>query len=398
MIKFECPAPACGKRIGVDDAAAGRRVRCPKCGEPARVPDAPPAPQVSPEEPAGGGLADLAALDADGPLELQEVAAPEVKTNRAPAPPTPTGGPPPPPAGETKACPKCDAPAAASAKICVSCGHGFKGLSAGNRMKTRKAGVLAGRSGVALVGGLVTALLCGFVWAMIAKLTGREFGFMAPLLGGGTGLATALIAQQQSVLVGIGAVVTAIAGWVAAKAMIAWLVILPMVAGFVAGEFGDDAMRAGYVATRLETEGKMTEPMWEALHFPEDATEADRAALDGAVATWIADNGDPGPNPWAREEAVIGRLQEGGLVTEETADRWFEDELDAEERRRLDLLIAQNVAAEGEPEVVTAEEALDELLSPEVTGLIALAGALSWFDLLWVPLMCFAAYKTGNGD
>ena len=396
MIKFECPDPACGKRIGVDDAAAGRRVRCPRCKQPTRVPAPPPESEAEADaEPGlGGGLADLAALDADGPLALQEVAASGPGTRLEPAPASSAA---PPPPGGAKACPECGAPAAASAKICVSCGHGFSGLSAAGRMKTRRAGALAGRSGVAVVGGLATALLCGFVWAMIAKLTGYEFGFVAPLLGAGTGLITALIARQQSVLVGVGAVVTAVAGWVAAKAMIAWLVLLPMLSAALGGLDGD-LMRDGYVAARLEAEGRMTDPMWDAAYAPEEASEAGRVALDEAVADWIAENGDPGPNPWAREEAVLTRLRASGLVTEETHDRWLDDTLDAAQRRELDALIAESVAAEGEPEVLTAEEAFEGLLGPEAVGALAFAGALSWLDLLWVPLMCFAAYRTGSGD
>ena len=36
-----------------------------------------------------------------------------------------------------------------------------------------------------------------------------------------------------------------------------------------------------------------------------------------------------------------------------------------------------------------------------VTGIlwfVSILAAFSWFDFLWVPLMCAPAYKTGNGD
>ena len=294
MIKFGCSS--CGKRIGVPETAAGRRVRCPKCADPTRVPDAPPAPKVE-AEPAGGGLADLASLEADGPLELNEVETPAPAAGAAPPEaPTVAAAAPPPPVGDTKDCPKCGAPAAASAKICVSCGHGFKGLSAAGRAKTRKAGVFAGRTGVAILGGLGTALACGFVWAMVVKLTGYEIGYLAIGLGAGTGIVTALIAQQQSWLVGLGAVFTALLGWFAGKVMIAWLVVMPMLGSL--GMDLDFSNRDAYILSRIEEVQAVDPKIYDAAWGYEEASEEDFAAWQRMRDEWIASHGDPGENPF----------------------------------------------------------------------------------------------------
>ena len=44
MVKFRCQ---CGQKIGVPDSYAGKRVRCPRCGNPARVPEATPGEMPS---------------------------------------------------------------------------------------------------------------------------------------------------------------------------------------------------------------------------------------------------------------------------------------------------------------------------------------------------------------
>ncbi|MBE3071013.1 MAG: hypothetical protein IMZ66_12330, partial [Planctomycetes bacterium] len=46
MIRFYC---ACGKRLKVDDALAGRPVQCPDCGAAARAPQADPEVLSGPE-------------------------------------------------------------------------------------------------------------------------------------------------------------------------------------------------------------------------------------------------------------------------------------------------------------------------------------------------------------
>lgn len=120
MIKFHCKH--CSGKVGVKDAYAGRRVRCPKCKEPVRV----PKPKVEDdfelemvaaggaggaddfdlemvsERDAGGGSSDLnalAAMEAGADAQVQA-------------------------AGAT--CPSCGSLAKPGAALCVACGYNFK--------------------------------------------------------------------------------------------------------------------------------------------------------------------------------------------------------------------------------------------------------------------------------
>jgi len=111
MIKFHCKH--CNGKIGVKEEYAGKRVRCPKCKEPVRVPE----PEVEEDfelemisegDPfAGGAASDLAALAA-----MEEGADAQIPGYEAP----PRGNP----------CPSCGTACAPRAKLCTHCGYNFK--------------------------------------------------------------------------------------------------------------------------------------------------------------------------------------------------------------------------------------------------------------------------------
>lgn len=135
VVKFKCNS--CGKKMGARAEYAGRKVRCPGCKEPVRVPSARPkqaatgAPvSVRSSRPASSGnsgssmsLTDLAALEQQAPAQMAELTARPGARSSAPQVP---GG---------KACPGCNASVKPEAVICVHCGHNF---ASGKRLKTKK--------------------------------------------------------------------------------------------------------------------------------------------------------------------------------------------------------------------------------------------------------------------
>ncbi|MGB0766449.1 MAG: hypothetical protein ACPGYV_01925 [Phycisphaeraceae bacterium] len=136
-IKFRCKA--CEKKIGVRAEYAGKRVKCPGCKQPLRVPSprpkrsatgVPVAAGVS-EDPSGlsGGmssdisLAELAAMEENATAELKELSS---KAVAQPANLRVPGG---------KECPSCAASLKPDAVICVHCGHNYE---SGKQLKTKK--------------------------------------------------------------------------------------------------------------------------------------------------------------------------------------------------------------------------------------------------------------------
>lgn len=119
MIKFHCKH--CSGKIGVKDEFAGKRVRCPKCKEPVRVPKPAVEDDFELEMVSAGNSGDdfdlemVSEGDAGGALyalaEMEAGAAAELPTHQQPA-------------GNT--CPQCGNACAPRAKVCVGCGYNFK--------------------------------------------------------------------------------------------------------------------------------------------------------------------------------------------------------------------------------------------------------------------------------
>lgn len=123
---------ACGARLAAPPNAAGRRVRCPKCGQPVAVPSASPAAPSVPS--VGTTPGDVAISD-----PLQVGAPPAITPTASPTPPrddvyrlTPQAPPPKPPrpresaAVPTQVCPSCRKTLPAADVICVDCGINLK--------------------------------------------------------------------------------------------------------------------------------------------------------------------------------------------------------------------------------------------------------------------------------
>ncbi|MEM8494550.1 MAG: hypothetical protein AAF916_02190 [Planctomycetota bacterium] len=383
-VKFKCEY--CGKRIGVPSKYAGRRVKCPGCDAPITVPEPDLVGAGALNPPAGDAVDQLAALAADSPSApvssgLRQIEDPaEASANKQ--------GP--------KTCPKCGATVNPSAKICVDCGHGFGGLNAKTRVRAQKTASAAGRLGFAVVGGLVTALICGATWAGIEYATTLRLGVFAWLLGIFCGFAIGAIAQQEGPVVGLASVGVSFLGWICAKLMIAVWVIQPQFMGEFDGYLDGSYERESYLIERVRAEGDLSDQEYEDWYL-DDLSNSEAEAVQAKLDAWVLENGEPPAHPMLREGMVLDELMEAGEIDEELYDAWMIDGLDAEQYETIDEKVATWVAANGEPDTGDMDEVVDTVggVFEGIALAISFIAALSLFDLIWVPLMAVSAYKAG---
>lgn len=178
-IKFRCKG--CEKKIAVRAEYAGKRVKCPGCKQPIRVPaprpkrsstGVPVAVGASSDAPTANGgssmtLADLLAMEERAPVKLRELSSKATRQSNAPRI---EGG---------KDCPSCDASVKPDAMLCVHCGHNFE---SGKRLKTKKSKekVAAAKGpktlkqkaiyGLAIAG--IVAIAGAAIWGVITAMTG----------------------------------------------------------------------------------------------------------------------------------------------------------------------------------------------------------------------------------
>lgn len=201
-------ACACGARLKVPAAAAGKRARCPKCGEPFTVP-APEPPPAPPADLAGSAADDLSVLEQASAAPGAAVAAP---------------------------CPGCGAALPLGAVLCTACGYNLK---TGRKLKGAKVGSAAGSAAVGAAAKAakaagnfvlgcvlsgVAALIGAGVWYGIAMSTGYEIGWVAWGIGGITGLGMAVGSRSAGPLQGGVASMIAFGSIILAKLFIVWAV------------------------------------------------------------------------------------------------------------------------------------------------------------------------------
>ena len=214
MITFTCDA--CAKSFGVPERYAGRRVRCPGCGEAARVPalDADADASISlADDPAQDDSLDTSAAD-PAPADAALRAMPEATTPAAGA----AGG----------ACPSCGHAYNTGAKICIKCGrHLATGVNAKTIAAGKKAGTLAGKAGLAIAASGAAAIVGGVVWALVAVKAGFEVGYLAWGIGALAGMGIVAFTKERSARLGVAAVAFALLGLGIGKVLTAqWMVSL----------------------------------------------------------------------------------------------------------------------------------------------------------------------------
>jgi len=205
-IKFAC---SCGKRLAVAASAAGRKVKCPACGEVLRVPQAPTTGARVPSAP-----------KASNTSLLEELAQQE----KAARPLTPAA-----PRTAGSECPNCRSALPVGAVLCVACGYNTKtgqkvkmgGATSGRSIGSLAAAV-AGRNSFlfgCLLGGIGAFVGAG-IWSAAAMASGYEIGWIAWGVGGLAGFGMAKGYGQPTQLAGAAAAALAIGGIFLAKVFI----------------------------------------------------------------------------------------------------------------------------------------------------------------------------------
>lgn len=214
LTKFPCQ---CGARLKAPAAAAGKRVKCPKCGQVNTVPAA-----TRQEEAAGGGFDINSTLEALAKHERSAAAVEQPASSRG------------------IRCANCGAMMSAEARLCTQCGYdtrtGRKLKAASAKQAAAAAAVRqvatgAGRfllgTGLCAAGAVVGAV----IWCVVAVATGYELGWIAWGLGGLAGLGMRLGYREENARAGAVATVIAVGGIFLGKILVFAFVIYAAVTG-----------------------------------------------------------------------------------------------------------------------------------------------------------------------
>lgn len=297
-IRFDCDR--CGAHIKMPPGAAGRRARCPKCRNVLTI----PAPDAPPDE---------HGLD-DGFDLLDDLASGEPAAPAAPAP------------APASACPACNAPMSASAQLCVSCGHN---RSTGRKHAGASLGAIGSGAAGAALGGLRLAanpLLIGcllslagatigaVVWTMVAWQTGYEIGWIAWGLGALAGAGMYLGWRDGSGTSGAIAAGFAVLGIFGAKIAIFAMLISSFATGDVSSAVMQRNLLAELIADRALTERDVyddedREAQWDA-EYELATARVEEMSDDEVQSRWEelhADlNFDLPPEQWAKVHRLAG--------------------------------------------------------------------------------------------
>ncbi len=252
-IKVEC---SCGKHIRVPASGAGKKGKCPACGEIFKV------PALNEEAPRPSLLDDV---DLPQPSLLEDEPRPKARAQAAPEPESVAddaggedlggglfaelgdgveessgGG-----VVNVMACPHCHAMIAAGSARCPMCEK-----NPAKPPKVKKQRQRSGVGGGGLMGAVsgtgsalttlalgsflacIGATIGGAIWVGVAIVTGFELSYIAWLLGGMTGFGMVLGTRSESVAAGIVAAFISAGAIVVAKFAIVILVLFPAVAKF----------------------------------------------------------------------------------------------------------------------------------------------------------------------
>ena len=239
-------------------------------------------------------------------------------------------------------CRRCGAPLTAGAKLCTKCGTYVKsGLNA----KTVARAKGAGKLGLALTAGAVTAIICGVVWAAVAVALSLELGFLAWGIGGLTGLVMISCTQARGPNIA-----TAAAGFAVLGILIGKLLIVAWVTPS-AGEIAAEVARNDLIMSGLLL-----------MHM------AERGELDADLTAYLeSDDGTP-PSKEVGEKFERAQKDAVQRVSRMSREQKEEQALPAAKAGRAEISYTDN-----------------------------LKHAFSPFDLLWGFLAIGTALKIGSG-
>ena len=250
IIHVMCP---CGKKLKAPATAAGKKARCPACGNtlviapgegladapampppiarskpPAATP--PPMPKPAQSAPPAIGIPEE---EQDNSLDAMYTLAEQARTV-----PEPTA---------VGSCPQCKSPLAAGAVLCVNCGYdvrtGRKTAVATAPARAvasgRTAKKAAKRSATALMGPLlagtifsaIAALVASGLWIIVAAATGYAVGFIAIAIGVAAGIGMVAGNKDTSPIGGLIAAVTTILAILFAKVVVAEIILARVAPG-----------------------------------------------------------------------------------------------------------------------------------------------------------------------
>lgn len=209
----------CGAKLRVPAAAAGKRIRCPKCQFTMTIPDAGNGGAFRGADTSGAGSSEASALTAPsaaaaGDGLLDEFANVDATSRSATAP-------------ASASCPKCGRTMRAGSTACAACGYGSAadaasspGMASKAVSVTRKVAAVSGRFGLGCALSAMGALVGAVVWYFVAAKANVEVGYIAWGLGVAAGFGMALGLRGKHQLAGTAAAGIAAGGILAAKLMI----------------------------------------------------------------------------------------------------------------------------------------------------------------------------------
>ncbi len=418
MIKFRCSA--CGKKIGMEARHAGRRGKCPQCGELFTVPKPKPKPEPTviesdeievmeepgPSASAGPSLEGLHELEdaaSTGPVSLRE--------EPAPSPAASASG----PGGGDKRCPHCGAAVNPSAVLCISCG---KHLKSGVGAKTIMRGRKAGKAGAGVLGALGGAVAGGVIWGLIGIFTGYELGYVAILVGVFAGVGVTLFTERRGPLLGLAAAGMAVLGIFIGKFMIAY--------HFTGEYLGEDAVVTYAMMDSLERDRGYPGPLMRKIDAVGSVDDLGEADWDAAY-NYAANQAEALTEEQQRDVLIVNAMHDTewmheAVLEQMVSDRTFPQDLmqkidqaggqlyllpDPEIDRAMSL-VEERWDAMSQPDRRAMAEALS---SQSVAAVNAAGGVIFWIvvfaavggsfvgflPLLFLVLALVAAFKIGAG-
>ncbi|WP_432797291.1 hypothetical protein [Poriferisphaera sp. WC338] len=365
MIKFHCET--CGKKLGVPEEYAGKKVRCTQCSNPVRVPE-PVVEEVADEEYGLGDLDDLMPNEQDLADQMGLKKAVGVNTGGSGVVTAPVAS-----AGQG-VCPNCGAVVRPDAKLCVGCGN-FIG---GGKVKTKKgkAKEKGEGGGGAGMGRMIGAVMGG---GAVAVVMGVIYAFMCPLVGWGiawgmgalVGLVVSAIAGYKNNIIGGMAAGLTVFGLLFAKAMFVMLILAVQVGVEAMVDYGGDII----IQESIKDEMVLDQSFSDGLQ-----KELNQLGIDGKDG-WE----DRYMNlPYAKQDAIDQKMNTEIAVK---INAMTEDEKEA-------YLDGQFDVADEDKEMVREQTGVDNIRDMTLMSMIPLV--FTWWDAVFFPLAIFTAFKLAS--
>jgi hypothetical protein len=370
MIKFHCEK--CDKKIGVPEEYSGKLIKCPRCKQPARVPELELEPV---EDEVADSIWSDDLLGTDDPSKSAPVS--DLPPHAA-APVTPDSMTPAAPQMATPAkpaeprCSKCSTVIPSGSEFCITCGQPVQTLTPTISASTKSRAVkTVAKMPLALVGGFIGASIGAFVWAAIVYYTHYEVGFVAWGIGVLAGLGVfAVVKEDTSPTYGLVA---------AAMALV--------------GLFGGKLLSANWIIEAERSELKSSEEMREIVAM---AIRDDDVMFDIACS-YLEKQGEFDTEFADLVIAVHDVEIEYKSASEVTIPPDREEELTAAVERVKALVADWPMAQKRKIAADYFEQEAQKYIDEEYTYFERLKESLAFWDILWFCLALGSAYKLGAG-